>query len=350
MTLFLVHSLYHIFYALSIAERNNLTNVVIICATSNGDKFIKIFDSIRIKYPYKIMNIKHNDTASKLSDVDLETLDLFKKQTINELIIFNQDNMMAVYLGKFFHRKNCKVSLAQDGLKAYAPIKRNALKYKFERSIMYYNFIKSNGFEYSRFFVNLKYASYSFIDNLYLSHPHACLESNKSKIEVNLSSIILDKFSDLLFNNKIDFNKETIFFASSLLKFNVMQIEIEIKILTKLANQFNCYQKILKVHPRVSNKVYNELQKIEGWIIIKDNFPGELLINSLKSTALVFSGYSSIALFKPRKELGTIYYWLYPLYGTSIKALSWLQINKPSEDIILINSFNQLVELRKSIK
>lgn len=348
MTVFLVHSTYHIFYAISIAKKSSLKKAIILCSSSDVLKFHNIFKIIERNFPYEIKSISHNDLDSKLSTHDLMTLQFIKSLSIDELIIFNQDNLLAIHLAKFFYRRSKVISLAQDGLKAYAPIKKLALKYIIQRSIIYFRFTRLNGLEYSFFFVNLKYANFSFINRIYLSHPRACLESNKPKIEVNLDNDVLYLFSDLIKGLSFDFHANTLLFTSSILKYNYKEIGVELLILKELEKVYPSYQKIIKLHPRAKEDVHASLKERSEWKIIKDNFPAELLINSLKANIALFSGYSSVALYQPIKSDLFKSYWLYPLYKSSKKPLQWLQINKPSEDIILINTIDQLRDLKKS--
>lgn len=342
MKAILVHSVYHLFYALSIAEKQDFKNIRIVCSTSDPTKFESIFQIIHEKFSIQVIALTHDDKASMLCAEDLKKIHDIKKLPIKEFIIFNQDNFLSVYLTKTFKSKGVRISLSQDALKAYVVINKIAPKYKIERTLQFFKFLYCNKFEFMLFFVNLDYGNFKFIDSLYLSHPRVFSTNDKTKFKQNLSPSILDHFSILIKGSNISFSDETIFYASSLLKYNKKQVTVEIAILDKLAQRFKNFQLILKVHPRVKPEVLSELKKQSKWIIVDEPYPAEIILNMFVKVVYVFSAYSGISLFEP-KDLNLVkFFWLYPIYGDSLSTLSYTKIIHPSDSIKLLSNIEEI--------
>lgn len=345
MVVILVHSVYHIFYALSISLFKNFSDVIIVCSNSNPHKFDSLFEIINKKFGFKIYKITHDDKASKINDIDKEIISKLKSTKPDEFIIFNQDNLLAIVLADHFHKKNILVSLAQDGTKAYATVQKSAILYKIDRTKNFYKFLYLNGFIFFPFFTSLAYANHKFIDKIYASFSETTTAINKIKEDVNLDPLVLDYFDLLVSLIDINFDRKSIFFASSLLKYNKLQIDKEIEILNHINSKYSDFQKIIKVHPRVDIQVCNELQeKTKDWIFVNDVFPAEIILNKLKDYYL-FSAYSSVALFNPREGCHGRKFWLYPLYNDLLKSLTYTKINLPTKEIIVIKYFHEMNNL-----
>lgn len=321
----------------------------LVLASANPQKTAGLLEKLLSNIDGPLKNIEiiiiptRIDRKYRLELNSIKEIIKLKKLNIDELIIFNEDDLLAVHLGQFFHNNNILVSLAQDGMKTYAKINKLALRYRFMRTMNYYSYCKANNFRYFPLFVSMEYGKSSYTNKLYVSHLNAFDNRFKKEIEqVELDVNILKLYghlNDRIFLNK---NKQTIFFVSSLLKYDQASLDIETKILKQLNSLALDCQLVIKMHPRASVEVTSYYtQNFNNWVIINDSLPAEIYINEINSCTLL-SAFSGVALFN---KVGLKKYWLYPLYENSIKSLRYTKLEKPDDSIILVEKWEDLYNI-----
>lgn len=346
-TLYLTHSIYHLLFSLSMINTKRDTKSLLVLATADPAKTASLLEKLLLNSDGSLDKVEVITISTKVDkNLQLQTdsineISKLKKNKIDEFIFFNEDDMLAIHLGQFFHSKNTLVSLAQDGMKAYVTIDKPAWRYRLLASVDYYKYCKANNFSYSPILMSLKYGKSSYSDKLYVSHLKEFRNHFKKEIEqIDLDGDILKLYASLGEKIVLDRNKKTVFFVSSQLKYSQASIDIETKIL-KHINSFNedC-QLVIKLHPRASKEVVSLYKKnFENWLLINDKLPAEIYINELANCSL-YSAYSGVALFN--KDDGSILnkYWLYPLYGNSLKSLGYTTLQKPDNLIHLVQTWD----------
>lgn len=349
-TIYLTHSIYHLLLSLSIINTNRDAKSILVLASKNTTQtsanLKKILSDNSAPKNIDIFNVSTEiDQKMKLSVDSLKRISELKTFNIDELIIFNEDDLLAIHLGQCFNKKNVLVSLAQDGMKAYAKINKMALRYRSLRSVDYYKYCKANNFSYSPIYISMKYGKSPYVKKLYLTHLEAFGNKFKKEIEIiKLNSNILKLYSHITKHVELDISKPTIFFASSILTLNP-SLDIENKVLKHLSTVYLDYQLIIKLHPRTSQEVQDfYINTFNNWIILYDTIPAEVYINELENCILI-SGYSGVALFNKQEETIFDKYWLYPLYLNSIKSLGYTTLTKPEESIKIIENWEEFYDV-----
>lgn len=348
-TLFLAHSIYHILYSLSMISTRRYSLSYLVFSSNNKDASLllrKLMERNNEKDIKVIFIPPATHHKSSLTEEALLELSKIKRLDIDELITFNEHNLLAVHLGQFFHKKNVKVALAQDGMKAYATISKWALKDCFLTTLNYYLFCKLNNVSYSPIFINMKYGKSYYIDKLYVSHKSSFVNPYNKEIEqVDLDTKVLKSYALLTEEVKLEHHTPTIFFVSSLIKYDSETINIETKILNHLSHSYPHHQLLLKVHPRADAKVItNYTLQLNKWKVINNAIPAEVYINELHQCTLL-SAFSGVALFNKKPENSVSKYWVYPLYEDKIKSLQYTKLRIPDRSIHLIKDWKEFSDL-----
>ncbi|MFV0226379.1 alpha-2,8-polysialyltransferase family protein [Empedobacter falsenii] len=349
-TLYITNSIFHIIYSFSlIKSKNNKGNNYLALAGSNNkinkEIILKLFSAnSELKDVITLIDIPNlKDIAHTYSNDTLNVIKDIKQLNIQELVIFNDDNLLSIYLGQYFSNKNIIVSLAQDGTKTYFKHKSIAPRYCLLRTIEYYKYCKMNDFNYHFHYISMVYGKANYISRLYITNKSAFDNIfDKECIEVKLNNDIVKLYSNTLTSIELDENKPTIFFVSSLLKWNEEQVRKEFSILEILQNNYKDYQLAVKLHPRVSKEIINYYQEKLKWILITDLIPAEAYIINLKKCYMI-SAYSSAAIFDGDKQSDYKRFWIYPLYGKTLTALDRLIVKNPSDDIKILSDKEELV-------
>ena len=346
--IFLTHSIYHVLYSLSIIKEKKEAISYLIIAGKENKQTENLLSSFAKSNELGFQNLKviyipiPTPGPLQLSLEAIDNIKILKNIDFDELIIFNEDNLLAIHFAQYFHRKSILVSLAQDGMKAYAKITKKALRYRSLRTLDYYKFCRKNKFNFEPIFVNIAYGELKYIKKLYLSHPKS-YENKYNKIlkQVDLREDVIKLYEIILDSVNWDFKRKTIFFTSSLLKYNQKQIDVENKILNELSKKFIDYQYIIKLHPRASEKVRTYFNKeFKDWYLIKNQIPAEVYVYFLNE-CILFSAYSSIALFNKTNYECFEKFWLYPLYGTSLNSLAYTRLSIPDDSIQLVKNWEE---------
>lgn len=349
-TIYLAHSIYHILYSLSMINSRRDSMSYLVLFSNNKEASIIVEKLLKVKSEEKIIELiiipsetKHKSILQKEALTKIKEI---KKLDINELVTFNEDNLLAIHLGQYFHKHNIKVSLAQDGMKAYATITKMALKYRLLRSLEYFTFCRSNKFEYYPILISMRYGKSYYVNKLYVSHEDTFENYFSKDIErIDLDENILKTYALLESDTLLEYKKPTVLFISSLLKFDQAAINIEIKILNHLANAFPRHQLAIKTHPRVDEGILTYHKKNgKNWIIINNAIPAEVYLHQLEQCKLM-SAFSGVALFNQSQDKGLQKFWLYPLYEDKIKSLQYTKLKIPDNSIHLVKDWEEFYKL-----
>lgn len=348
-TLYITNSIFHIIYSFSlIKSKNNKGHNYLALAASNNkinkEIILKLFSAnSELKDVITLIDIPNlKDIAHTYSNDTLNVIKDIKQLNIQELVIFNDDNLLSIYLGQYFSNKNIIVSLAQDGTKTYFKHKSKAPRYCLLRTIEYYKYCKMNHFNYQFHYISMSYGNANYISRLYITNRLAFDNIfRKECIEVKLNVDIVRLYANNLIKIDLDKNEPTIFFVSSLLKWSEEQVKKEYSILEILQKNYPEYQLVIKLHPRVSKEIVNYYKAKLKWKIITDLIPAEAYIIDLKKCKM-FSAYSSTAIFEGDKKSDYKRFWIYPLYGKTLKTLDRLIVKNPSDEIKILTSKEEL--------
>lgn len=352
-SVYLTHSIFHIIYSLSIINSKPRKGIsYLILAGRDNTRSMEIVQDLLMKGDSALMEgvrvIEISgliDRGATMSAETIAVIDSVKKLEAEELVTFNEDNFLAVHLGQYFSARNTRVALAQDGTKTYATFKRSTPRYSLMRSYDYYRYCRKNGFGYCFNFVEMKYGKSAYISTLYITNQEAFENKYKKECrEVKLDAAVVKMYAATLDTAEIDENAQTIFFVSSLLKWDQALVDLEFKILKMLQLQNPHCQFIFKTHPRAGKEVLDFFKANLELTVISDFVPAEVYTAKLKN-AVMLSAYSSAAIFGGME--GNVYkrYWLYPIYGTLLTPLQRFNLTKPDASIITVRTIDQLKTL-----
>lgn len=346
-TVYLVHSIYHILYATSLAVQKakkvtGLKQLCIIASSSytlNDDLVQQLITGFSDIIEYS--EIPGMAGAEDLSRTGLQVVESFKRAHINELVIFNQDNLLAVHLAQHFASRSAIVALAQDGVKAYSVIDKAALRYRILRSLDYYRYCRKYGFNYHFLFISMKYGRFNALSLYYLTHSEANQRKGISVRRVGLKLGVLDYLASSV-QADFDYIKPTVFFSSSLMGKRQLELDFERKLLEDIANVMPGWQLVLKLHPRAKHAVREAYESISGWQVLQDQIPAELYLCRMKF-CVSLSSYSGTALYSAHGTSSHLRIWLFPLYNNVLPALKYLRINCPDPEIRIVKDHPTLV-------
>lgn len=351
-TIYLTHSIFHVIYSLSIIKNkaDNGIKYLVLAGKNNSNTIdiVKKIMSTQEKWMenIKVINIpKLVDKSEVLPQETINVIGFIKSLEIEELVTFNEDNLLAIHLGHYFSRKNTKVSLAQDGTKTYVTYKALTPRYSLLRSLEYYRYCKKNNFEYNFHYIQMQYGKSKYLSKLYVTNRNAFENKyNKECEEIKLGVDVVNLYAITLDKVELDVNIKTIFFVSSLLKWNQAQVDVEYRILKKLQDKYSGYQLVIKTHPRASQQVLNFYKENLQWIVISDSIPAEAYIVELKNSVML-SAYSSAAIFEGNKESFYNRYWLYPIYGMSLPVFRHFRLKNPDRSIKIVERMEDFLNI-----
>lgn len=336
---FLAHSNYHLLLSLSIVLENfnykDLYEVVIL-------KTYRKAHSEGLDLDLFNANITYLDRAwLKTQELPAATktrvIEIAATET-SHFFLFNEDEFIGVYLANVLSQNGTEIGLVQDGLKAYAVITKNALRYRTLRSIEFYKFLKTNGFKRNFwYFFNIHYGAAKFVSKLWLTYPETNLSKSKEAKQILFDKEI-QNFKQLAaaFSFKWDsaLKEQVIFFISSIVKENDAVVNLELQIISELKEQYPDTTIYLKLHPRTPSKVEERLMEIDYLNIIKDTAPAEFYLSQLTNSILI-SAYSSAMLFN-NTTCNT--YWLLPMYQKHIPTFSYTKVLNPTSHIQTVDA------------
>lgn len=353
--IFVVHSVYHLLYSLSIAlskrQLNKGIRVQILLASPKFKSDNSLVQMLRKAYQdyFEFIDMSGLKGSDGLTPKFMGVLDTVKQQSATEVVIFNEDNLLAIHLAQYFRSKGSTIALAQDALKPYAVMTKLALRYRFFRSAEYYRYCKRHGLSYRFLPISMQYGRFEPVSKLYLSHPVSCPNPrNLPTEELKLDADLLEYLAENLPREGIDFTLPSIFFSSSLMGLNKDQWILERELLEMIASAFPGHQLILKLHPRAHPDLVKNCANMKAWQVMQNTFPAEIYLSKFQS-CISISSYSGVALYPGPEGYPHQRIWLYPIYQGVLKPLSYLRLSHPHPGIHIVKSMEELKEYLKTI-
>ena len=354
MKLFIVHSVYHLVYAISIIEKRNDDKYTVVLAGSNDNEVFKPFyEYLDAKLSHDIKVIRFNgimnDTPKGYEKCN-ELLDKIKRIGANELYIFNEDNLLSTGIARYFFNKGAKVILGQDALKPYAIVIYKAWKYKLLRLFHTNLFAHKFGLPFSLIPLSFSYGQSNFVTDLVLSNPEV-ITCDKPTTKAKLSEKLLQELGDYFIPNfltdeGLTMNNPISFFTSSLLKFEPNSLKIEMNILFEIQKLYPHHKLFLKLHPRASEDLISKFGDISSWTVINNTLPAEIYFSNC-NVVNSFSAYSGTALYTDKNEVNHI--WLYPLYVNVLPSLERMRLVIPNDRIKVVNRIEDILILENEV-
>lgn len=218
------------------------------------------------------------------------------------------------YLLYGLHRKHTKIVLAPDGLKVYN-------NYKISAKKRLLSFIRGIRFCYNARllkkipFVEKKYATSKYIDEIWAESPELILSCNEKKIvpySVGYTKAFINSLNTVFGFDKINNSIEdgSILYLDTPLK-NEEYFEITLELLRSIRDRYRNRKIYVKLHQHSDDKAKDYYSSIDNLFFLVSDYPAELYIAN-SSNLLLYSMISASFLFyNPSCK----YYWLYPLYG-----------------------------------
>ena len=184
--LFLIHTEYHLL----------ISSKIILDQYNTGEFEIEIIlgktpGKSRLKENYDfssfanvIVNEVYYDEFDRTPNKPLqEVVARLLKTKYHRFFFFQEHHPVPVYIAYKLHQKGSIVCLAPDGAKAYTRIIRKAPRWSTLAFIWYHRFLMANGFYFWNMpWPNLRYASFRFIDEVWLMYTDKYLNWNNKKL------------------------------------------------------------------------------------------------------------------------------------------------------------------------
>ncbi len=344
--LFIVHTEYHLLITTKIIFDNfndNKYEIEIILGKEPG--------KTRLKESYDFSILKNVSVTLAFYDefdrVPNQPLKLLVRRILNtryhKLFFFQEHHPLNVYLAYQFHKRGVTVCLCPDGAKAYSRITRIAPRWSTLAFIWYHRFLIANGFYFWKMpWPNLRYASFNFVDEVWLTYTEKYLNWNNKylvKIDNEFNNEALDIIRGVFsFSNEgLLVRDNIIFFINQ--NFGLEQMnQFEIYFLNELRIQHPDKSIIIKRHPNTAESHIKNLSKIPNVVILDSNVPAELYILNLNNSLIVSFWSTSNLTYNSSCR----YYWAYPMIIDRGIMYKHFQLSDPTDFIIHVNSVEEI--------
>lgn len=343
--LFIVHTEYHLL----------ITSKIIFDHFNNENFEVEIILSkvpgiSRLKDSYDFSIFKNIHVSSVYYDVDdkkpIVSLQILVERILNSkyqmFFFFQEHDPLDLYLGYKLHKKGTIVCLGPDGAKAYNYVHKIFPRWSTFEYLKGQKFLLRNKFYFlTKKIPSIKYASNSFVDEVWLSYPEKYKNwNNKKLVKIN------DEYSeDLVVCLKKVFDatqlntgklENSIFYINQ--GFSTEELlTLELELLMHL-DKLNFSKVYVKFHPNITDIKNTYIEKFPNFSFIDDNLPAELFILNL-TNSIVISFWSTVNLTKNQNCRN---YWLYPMLKNKNINIRYLNIINPTDHIIMVDNLEDI--------
>ncbi|MDT0294067.1 polysialyltransferase family glycosyltransferase [Mesonia ostreae] len=308
---FLAHTEYHLMQSLNIAFNNY---------SSQENQNTVYF----VKNNTRLSNFSVDDTRT-YGNVDLiiledstskEYVEKILSLNVHRFIFFQAISIFNIYLCHLLKKRGAEISLGPDGYVSYVIYKK---KHEFlsmlKDSFSNYKKLFREGLFLRKFYKirYYRYGSYSFIDNLWLSHPEQYTHTTSNKVNLlKLPTFTKETIKTLekIFHFQFDMETQNVIYYFNQPFWTEKLIDREMRFLKDTLEAFKDNMMFIKLHPltpQTTIDLYKEFPRVS---IISSKAPAELILVKLKN-CIVFSGWSTVLLTENKK---CNYYFNYPIY------------------------------------
>lgn len=311
---FLVGTEYHLILTIGFIQKhfNNQDDKVSIYRISpvNSKRLNRLDRDELVRYNYKELFVDYLKSGYSLKDF----LDAIINSRPTHFFFFLEDQFWIEYLISKLHKNNCKIILAQDGIKPYNDRTR-PFKERFLDKLRYIKYSFKHHLNYPIGTPENHYATSKRIDEVWLEHPDYYVNHTNKQVKqfaLPVDNGFVESLNKVFGFNSADYpylKEETIVYFDSneaypeFLKKNVW-------LMSQLKEKHPDRKLLIKLHPSAVGKREDVYNTIGDVVYLDSKYPAELFMANCNDA--IFVSLFSTAMFYYNDKCK--YYWVYPLY------------------------------------
>ncbi len=345
--LFLVHTEYHLLITSKIIFDHfcdGNSEVEIIMGKTHGKSRLKESYDFSEFTNVIINEIYYDEFDRKPNKLLQELAARILNTNYSRFYFFQEHHPVPVYFAYQMHKRGTTVCLAPDGAKAYNRITKIAPRWSTLAYIWYHRFLIANGFYFWRMpWPELRYASFSFIDEVWLTYTEKYLNwNNKKLVKINNE---FDKEAMKMILQIFHFSGENLVERNNIIFFINQNFEddglcsFEIEFLNGMRQQHPDKRIVVKLHPNTIEKQKKAISEIQNVFLLMDNVPAELYILSLTNSLVVSFWSTSNLTFNPECR----FYWAYPMIEDRGLMIKYFFLSDPTDYIRHVHHVTEII-------